>query len=61
MNSTPNHIVFTTIFYPELLHAYHANLSKFGHLEDTCVWVVGDRKTPSEVPALCREMTEKGL
>ena len=61
MNNTPNHIVFTTIFYPELLHAYHANLSKFGHLEDTCVWVVGDRKTPAEVAALCAEVSAKGL
>jgi hypothetical protein len=61
MNNAPNHIVFTTIFYPELLHAYHANLSKFGHLEDTCVWVVGDRKTPKEVAALCAEVSAKGL
>jgi hypothetical protein len=61
MKQIPNHIVFTTIFYPELLHAYHENLSKFGHLEDTCVWVVGDRKTPPEVAALCAEVTEKGL
>jgi hypothetical protein len=61
MKKYPNHIVFTTIFYPELLHAYHANLSKFGQLEDTCVWVVGDRKTPKEVAALCQEVSAKGL
>ena len=61
MKPYSNHIVFTTIFYPRLLHAYQANLTKFGHLDDTCVWVVGDRKTPSETPAICREMTEKGL
>jgi len=61
MNNIPNQIVFTTIFYPELLHAYHENLARFGHLEDTCVWVVGDRKTPAEVAALCQEVTAKGL
>ena len=61
MKQIPNHIVFTTIFYPELLHAYRENLSRFGHLENTCVWVVGDRKTPPEVAALCVEVTEKGL
>ena len=61
MSSFPNHIVFTTIFYPELLHAYRDNLSKYGHLEDTRVWVVGDRKTPPEVADLCRKVTEDGL
>ena len=57
----PNHIVFTTIFYPELLRAYRENLARFGHLDDTCVWVVGDRKTPEEVAALCEEINQTGL
>jgi len=61
MKNEPNNIVFTTIFYPELLRAYRENLSRFGHLEDTRIWVVGDRKTPAEVAALCEEMSEIGL
>jgi hypothetical protein len=61
MKHHPNHVVFTTIFYPELLRAYHANLKIFGHLDDTCVWVVGDRKTPPQVADLCREVTDHGL
>jgi len=56
-----NHIVFTTIFYPELLWAYLDNLERFGHLDDTCVWVVGDRKTPASVPELCQQVTTRGL
>lgn len=59
--SQPNHIVFTTIFHPELLRAYRQNLDRFGHLDDSCVWVVGDRKTPASVPDLCREVSNAGL
>lgn len=57
----PNHIVFTTIYYPELLWAYRQNLEQFGHLEDTCVWVIGDRKTPSGTPKICGEVSAQGL
>jgi hypothetical protein len=57
----PNHIVFTTIFYPELLWAYQENLDRHGQLDDTCVWVVGDRKTPATVPDLCQEVSAWGL
>lgn len=57
----PNHIVFTTIYYPKLLWEYRDNLEKYGHLDSTCVWVVGDLKTPAEVPDLCRQVTEAGL
>jgi hypothetical protein len=59
--SVPNHIVFTTIFHPDLLWDYHSNLEQHGHLGDTCVWVVGDRKTPTTVPELCHAVTERGL
>ncbi len=59
--STPNHVVFTTIYYPELLWAYRDNLERFGYLENTCVWVVGDRKTPPTVSDICRDVTARGL
>lgn len=56
-----NHIVFTTIYHPDLLWAFRDNLEHFGHLDDTCVWVVGDRKTPATVAGLCRDVSAKGL
>lgn len=61
MTTKPNHIVFTTIFYPELLSDLRANLGQFGHLGDTRVWVVGDRKTPPETRDLCRRVSDEGL
>ena len=61
MKHFDNHIVFTTIFHPELLHALVENLKQFQHLEDTCVWVVGDRKTPVSVYELCKDITRNGL
>lgn len=57
----PNHIVFTTIFYPAVLEDLLANISAHGHLEDTKVWVVGDRKTPPEAQELCRRISDQGL
>ncbi|MNX34286.1 Reversibly glycosylated polypeptide [compost metagenome] len=59
--SKPNHIVFTTIFHPSVLVDYFDNLARFGHLESTKVWVVGDRKTPETVDLLCREISDQGL
>jgi len=61
MHYFTNHIVFTTVFVPELLRELLSNLRRFGHLKDTCVWVVGDRKTPPSVSDICREMTGQGL
>ena len=61
MKHYDNHIVFTTIFYPDLLHDLLCNVALHGHLENTCVWVVGDRKTPPTVHSLCQQITNQGL
>ena len=57
----PNHIVFTTIFVPDLLRDLRANLSASGHLDDTVVWVIADRKTPAAAGAVAAEVTRAGL
>lgn len=59
--SKANHIVITTINVPVLLWDYQRNLDRHGHLDDTKVWVVGDRKTPPEVRGLCAELSRSGL
>jgi hypothetical protein len=55
------HIVFTTINHPAILNDLHQNISRYGHLDDVKVWVVGDRKTPASAEALAREVSQKGL
>lgn len=57
----PNHIVFTTIFRPDVLNGLLANLQQHGRLNSVRVWVVGDRKTPAATPVLCAEVARKGL
>ncbi len=59
--SKPYHIVFTTIFHPKVLEALHANIERHGHLSETKIWVVGDRKTPDSARLLAKEISEKGL
>ena len=56
-----NHVVFTTIYYPEVLLSYFDNIFHHGHLDDTVIWVVGDKKTPVETMTLCAQMSQKGL
>jgi Reversibly glycosylated polypeptide len=55
------HVVFTTINHPAILTELHQNISKYGHLEDVKVWVVGDRKTPASAGSLAEEVSRKGL
>lgn len=57
----PYHIVFTTIFHPTVLNDLFENISKYNHLSDTKIWVVGDRKTPESVRQLVQETQQKGL
>jgi hypothetical protein len=57
----PNHIVFTTIFVPNLLRDLQKNLSLSGRLDSTFVWVIGDRKTPSEALDVVQEVDSLGL
>src|SRR3989344_4232058 len=55
------HIVFTTIFHPKILESWYANIEKYGHLSDTKIWVIGDRKTPDSAHLLAKKISEKGL
>ena len=55
------HIVFTTIFVPHVLEALRVNAETHGHLGNVKVWVVGDKKTPSETRQLCEDASRKGL
>ena len=57
----PNHIVFTTIYEPAVLLDYQKNIARYGHLDSTVFWVVGDRKTPPECRTLCEEADRAGL
>ena len=59
--SKPYHIVFTTIFHPAVLEALYENISAYGHLSDTKVWVVGDRKTPESARVLAEKVSKRGL
>ncbi len=55
------HIVFTTIYHPSVLEDLFLNISKFGHLADVKIWVVGDKKTPASCGELAKSVSEKGL
>lgn len=55
------HIVFTTIFIPHLLKELRDNAARFGHLEETKVWVIGDRKSPPETAQVVAEANKGGL
>ena len=56
-----NHVVLTTIFAPSMLWALLENVSRYGHLESTTCWVIGDRKTPQSCADICEEVTRRGL
>lgn len=55
------HVVFTTIFTPTVLEELRQNAERHGRLDDVKVWVVGDRKTPTQARELSVEATRKGL
>jgi hypothetical protein len=61
MAHAPDHIVFTTINDPIVLETLRDNLSRFGHLADTKVWVVGDVTTTPECAMRCEDEKKKGL
>lgn len=56
-----NHIVFTTVYRPDVLFDLVKNLEQHGHLHITLCWVVGDNKTPTECAEICKEVTNLGL
>lgn len=55
------HIVFTTIHEPAIMPALVHNITRYGHLDDTKVWIVGDRKTPASVAEAAKGATAAGL
>jgi hypothetical protein len=55
------HIVLTTIHHPAILNELHDNIARHNHLDETKVWVVGDRKTPASAGVLAREISKRGL
>lgn len=57
----PYHIVFTTIYHPSVLEDLLLNVSKYQHLDEVCVWIVADIKTPESAKVLSKEITGKGL
>lgn len=57
----PIQIVFTTIYYPEVLNDLLDNISKHNHLDEVKVWVIGDNKTPPECAKLAKTVSDKGL
>jgi hypothetical protein len=61
MSNKPVHIVFTTIFKPDVLTELQTNLSRYNHLDQVKIWVVGDRKTPPEAAQLSAQVSAQGL
>jgi len=61
MGYKPNHIVLTTIDNATVLNDYYANLLINDELESAKVWIIGDKKTPSDIYNLAKELTNNGL
>lgn len=61
MQIIPNHIILTTINIPTVLEEVYENVSKFGHLHETCVWVIPDKKTPADAKEYSEKISKKGL
>jgi hypothetical protein len=60
--STPTHaIVVTTINDGRFIPVYLSNLREHGHLADTRLYVVGDRKTPSSCRAASEAARREGM
>ncbi len=51
----------TTIYEPSFLSDYLANLARFGHRDDTVIYVVIDRKTPPSVAVAAAEAAHSGF
>lgn len=57
----PYHIVFTTINYPIVINELVDNVTRFGHLDEVKLWVIGDNKTPAECQDLAKSASKRGL
>jgi len=54
-------IVVTTIYEPQFLSDYVANLARFGRREGTTIYIVPDRKTPRSVSIAATEAGRAGF
>jgi len=54
-------LVVTTIFDPVVLETYFENFRKYERLDQVKVYVIPDRKTPSEAYARCSDLCRRGL
>ena len=54
-------IVFTTIHLPLVLESYERNLDQYGNKGDVQFVIVGDRKTPQDVPGYCDQYVKRGM
>ncbi|MFC1789592.1 hypothetical protein ACFLYY_01290 [Patescibacteria group bacterium] len=57
MNKTS--ITITTINVPKILEDLCKNLTKYNHLEDVSVLVIGDKKTPAETRDYCLKIAKE--
>jgi hypothetical protein len=57
----PYHIVFTTIYHPDVLNDLYSNIQRFNHLDTVKIWVIGDKKTPASCGELAQTISDKGL
>ena len=55
------HIVFTTIYHPDVLNDLYKNIQQHNHLESVKIWIIGDKKTPPSCGQLAQSISNKGL
>jgi hypothetical protein len=55
------YIVTTTIYVPEALYGYAANLKQFGHDKEVGFIVVADRKTPTAAAKVVHDLSKQGF
>jgi len=54
-------LVVTTIHDPVALENYFKNFQRYGYLEQVQVYVIPDRKTPSQAHERCQDLNRRGL
>lgn len=52
-------IVITTINIPGILEGISKNMIKYGHMKDTGIIIIGDKKTPEGIVEYCNEIQDK--
>ena len=55
------HIVLTTINIPLVIEDLLKNVERYGHINQTKLWVVGDVQTPKGAKHLCQKVSDQGL